>query len=123
MTLIRLVLALLISLVASGCAGSLEAARARGVLTNPTASDGSVDAVAAAASEDHCRRLSRTESVLRYTSAGLAVLGGGSGLATIPADDGVQTGLAVTAGIAAVGAVTTGAIRAEVASDFTELCQ
>lgn len=97
----------------AGCAPSLATSAAR-------SADG---AVGAAELSDHCRLLSRTESALRYTSAGLAVLGGGSGLATIPAEDGVQTGLAVSAGIAAVGAVTTGAVRAEVAADFTEQCQ
>ena len=112
---IRLVLAVLITATFAGCAPSLEAARARS--PEPTVG------AAAARDDARCRRLSRNESVLRYVSVGSAVLGGGSGLATIPVDDpDAQTALAISAAGFGVVAGTSEAVRAEIGADWAREC-
>ena len=74
--------------------------------------------------EDVCRAFSSREMVLRRISQGLLVLGGGSGLATIPADDpDVQQGLAIGAATAAVIALGLEAWREQEAADYGRKCE
>lgn len=112
---IRLVLAVLVTSCVA-CAPSLESAHLR------TAEQSA--APAAPRDGDHCRMLSNAERALRYVSVGAGVLGGGSGLATIPVEErSVDYALAVSGATLAVGAITVEAIRAEVAADWARECQ
>jgi hypothetical protein len=74
--------------------------------------------------EDVCRAFSRRELVLRRISQGLLVLGGGAGVATIPADDpDASKGLAVGAAVASVTALGLEAWREQEAADYGRKCE
>jgi len=73
---------------------------------------------------DHCRKLSRAESALRYVVAGSAAAAAGSGLGAIPVDDpDAQRALAISAaGLGATAAISE-AVRAQLAADYARDCE
>jgi len=112
----KLALALLaVATSTIGCAPSLARSSAIGAADRAQQPP---SGASEASPSDRCQSLSRAESTLRYVSVGAAVLGGGAGLSTIPTNDEVQAGLAITAAGFAVVAGTTEAVRAQLASDF-----
>lgn len=108
---LALLACLLLSL--TGCSVSLERARVEGATEQAASRD-----------EDHCRRLSRAESALRYVAVGSAMASGSAGLVTIETDDRTaDQALAISAAGLAVGAVVAESVRAELAADWAGACQ
>jgi hypothetical protein len=94
----------------SGCSGSLEASRP------PRATIG-------AASQSRCEALDDAHTAWGGVSKTSAVLAGGSGLATIPADDqGLRIGLAVGAAVSAAVAAGAGFISDAKAESWARDC-
>jgi hypothetical protein len=88
-----------LALAGTGCAGSLERARAEGPRLE-AAPD------AAAAADDRCERLDRQHRVWGAVAKGSAVLAGSAGVVTVPTED--ATARAALAG----GAVAAAAVAA-----------
>ena len=107
MTRIGLWLVVVLALVVSGCAGSLERARADGALLAAGAAE--PDPGAAAARVERCERLDRQHRTWGAVAKGAAVLAGASGLSTLPVEDqearAALAAGAITAGAAAAAAV------------------
>lgn len=105
---------LFIAALLGGCSPSLQS----------VAAEPRPRTVGAVDNSKKCQRLSNYESALRYSSVGGAALAGGSGLATIPVeDDSARHALAITAASMAAFAVTSEAIRGELATDFARECE
>lgn len=78
----------------------------------------------AAPDADHCRKLSRAESALRYVTVGSAAAASGAGIGAIPVDDPeAQRALAITAAGFGAAAVISETVRAELAADYARDCE
>jgi hypothetical protein len=105
---------ILVATFLSGCAPSLAK-----VSAEPPSRE-----VGATPDADHCQKLSRAESALRYVVAGSAAAAAGSGLGAIPVDDrDAQRALAISAaGLGATAAISE-AVRAQLAADYARECE
>lgn len=97
-----------------GCAPSLQA-----VSAEPPSRE-----LGAAPDADHCRKLSRAESALRYAIKGSAAAASGAGLGAIPIDnrDAQAVMIGTAAGLGAAAAISE-AVRAQLAADYARGCE
>jgi hypothetical protein len=114
MNTIKLVL---VAALLSGCAPSLASVQASTPPSEYGAEQSPEDA-------QRCHRLSRAESIMRYTVAGAGAAAAGTGLGSIPVQSNeARTGLVIAAASAGATAAITEAIRAEIAADYQRDCQ